>query len=107
MMKISIEFYGPVFAPRQHLFCQEIWPRAAEIWSTANPHIPEEDIVRWVVFDVFFSAKCVSNLGGRTADKAQKSKEVKKAFKATVYPASRHEEWVYGRWHDKPRLGIS
>ena len=24
-----------------------------------------------------------------------------------MYPASRHEEWVYGRWHDKPRLGIS
>lgn len=50
------------------------------------------------------SHKCVSNLGSRTVDKAQQtSKEVKKAFKATVYPASRHEEsrgvWgVYGRY---------
>ena len=88
---------------RQHIFCQEIWPRAAEIWSTANPHIPEEDIIRWV-FLMFFVRKCVSNLGSRTVDKAQqKSKEVKTAFKATVYPASRHEEsrgvWgVYGRY---------
>ena len=85
---------------RQHIFCQEIWPRAAEIWSTANPHIPEEDIVRWA-FLIFFVRKCVSNLGSRTVDKAQqKSKEVKTAFKATVYPASRHEEsrGVWGVW---------
>ena len=47
--------------------------------------------------------KWVSSLGNRTADQdgssAAKSKEVKKAFKATIYPASRHEEsrrvWVW------------
>lgn len=54
---VALRLSQPQLWQRIEQLQEEIWPRAAEIWSTANPHIPEE--------------------------------EVKTAFKATVYPASR------------------
>lgn len=54
---VALRLSQPQLWQRIEQLQEEIWPRAAQIWSMANPDIPEE--------------------------------EVKKAFKATIYPASR------------------